>query len=190
MDENGFWNFISASREKAGNIQDAQCDALATLLSALSIEEIESFEAHFSGAMARSYRWELWAAAYLILGGCSDDCFSYFRYWLISMGREVFEAALANPDNLAGIAWLSDEDATFAEWQQQAKDPIPFSEFQDFSYVAAQIWAKKTGKNFSEMPSSPILNATYSQGPAGDSWDDTDTAYFIHTFPQLWTKFG
>lgn len=190
MDENAFWNIISSSREQAGGKQDAQCDALTVLLLALSIEDIESFEGHFSTLMARSYRWELWAAAYLVLGGCSDDCFSYFRYWLISMGREHFEAALANPDNLADIDLPPDDEEAFAEWQQRVKDPEVFPEFEDFGYVAAQVWAKKTGKEYCEMPSSPILNATYSKGPAGSTWDETDTAYFIQTFPRLWEKFG
>jgi hypothetical protein len=31
--------------------------------------------------MDRSYRNDLWAAGYLINGGCSDDGFDYFRGW-------------------------------------------------------------------------------------------------------------
>jgi hypothetical protein len=54
--------------------------------------------------MADSYRGDLWGAAYLINGGASDDGFDYFRGWLIAQGREVFEAAVADPDSLAGVA--------------------------------------------------------------------------------------
>ena len=39
--------------------------------------------------MDDSYRWDLWGAAYLANGGCSDDGFDYFRGWLIGQGRKV-----------------------------------------------------------------------------------------------------
>jgi hypothetical protein len=54
--------------------------------------------------MSRSYLMSLWAAAYLINSGCSDDGFDYFRGWLITQGRDVFEAAVADPDALADLA--------------------------------------------------------------------------------------
>ena len=57
-----------------------------------------------SGLMADSYRTPLWAAAYVINGGCSDDGFDYFRGWLIVQGRQVFERAVADPDALADLA--------------------------------------------------------------------------------------
>lgn len=43
------------------------------------------------------------AAASLILGGCSDDGFEYFRGRLIAQGREVFERSVADPDSLADL---------------------------------------------------------------------------------------
>ena len=52
----------------------------------------------------RAYRWDSWAAAYSIGSGCSDDGFTDFRYFLISMGREVFERALADPESLLSVA--------------------------------------------------------------------------------------
>ncbi|OSP39974.1 hypothetical protein B7767_28795 [Streptomyces sp. 13-12-16] len=45
----------------------------------------------------------LWAAAYVINGGCSDDGFDYFRGWLIAQGRETFERVVADPDALAEL---------------------------------------------------------------------------------------
>jgi hypothetical protein len=53
--------------------------------------------------MADSYRNLLWAAAYLINGGCSDDGFESFRCWLIVQGRTVFERSVADPDTLADL---------------------------------------------------------------------------------------
>lgn len=43
----------------------------------------------------------MWAAAYLIGGGCSDDSFIDFRAGLIAQGRDWYHTVLASPDSLA-----------------------------------------------------------------------------------------
>jgi hypothetical protein len=43
------------------------------------------------------------AAAHPSDGGRSDDCFDYFRGWLIAQGREVLEHVVADPDALAEL---------------------------------------------------------------------------------------
>ena len=53
--------------------------------------------------MAKNYRTPLWAAAYAVNGGCSDNGFDYFRGWLIVQGREVFEHVVVDPDALADL---------------------------------------------------------------------------------------
>jgi hypothetical protein len=53
--------------------------------------------------MSDSYRQPVWAAAYVINGGCSDDGFEYFRGWLITQGREVFDRVVADPDALSDL---------------------------------------------------------------------------------------
>ncbi len=51
----------------------------------------------------RLSRKELWAAADVIGGGCSDDGFDYFREWLILQGKDVVMGAVMNPDSLADL---------------------------------------------------------------------------------------
>src|SRR5207249_5020548 len=51
---------------------------------------------------------------YLINGGCSDDGFEYFRGWVILRGRKAYEAAMKNPDSLAGVV---DPDEEFCEFE-------------------------------------------------------------------------
>ena len=46
-----------------------------------------------------AYRIDIWALAYLLQGGCSDDSFDAFRGWLILQGRNVFEATIAAPND-------------------------------------------------------------------------------------------
>ncbi|MGA5421130.1 DUF4240 domain-containing protein [Streptomyces lavendulocolor] len=43
----------------------------------------------------------MWAAAYLIGGGCSDDSLMGFRAGVIGLGRVWFEWVAADPDGLA-----------------------------------------------------------------------------------------
>jgi hypothetical protein len=100
MDWKPFWDLIAAS---ARPTQEGQRQALQTELERLEKEEILAFYARFWELLGRANRVGLWAAAYLIRGGCSDDGFLYFRCWLISRGRQVFESALADPDTLVEV---------------------------------------------------------------------------------------
>jgi hypothetical protein len=51
----------------------------------------------------RALGWDLWEASDLIgRGELSLDAYQDFRLWLIMLGREVYETALADPDSLAG----------------------------------------------------------------------------------------
>jgi hypothetical protein len=70
-------------------------------LEPLSVEEIESFDKHFVQFSRQAYTWDLWGAAFIINGGCSDDGFQYFRWWLISRGRDWFYRALREPNTPA-----------------------------------------------------------------------------------------
>ncbi|NRQ30770.1 DUF4240 domain-containing protein [Nonomuraea sp. NN258] len=104
MDTSRFWKMIEDTRAQVSDpTGDAVPDRLTASLAALPPAEIAAAERVFWDLMAASYRNPLWAAAYLINGGCSDDLFDYFRGWLISQGREVFERAVADPDTLAEL---------------------------------------------------------------------------------------
>ncbi|MEU0885330.1 DUF4240 domain-containing protein [Lentzea sp. NPDC005914] len=105
MDSNTFWTLIADARASVTDPSDSEAVAAAasTLLAARPPAEIVAAQQVLWDLLALSYRNPLWAAAYLINGGCSDDGFDYFRGWLLLQGREVFEAALADPDSLAAL---------------------------------------------------------------------------------------
>src|ERR1700761_5447152 len=93
MKREQFWALIDTAR---GAVRDPSDDeAVASravdVLSGHPHQEIAAAQQAFWDLMAESYRTELWAAAYEINGGCSDDLFEYFRGWLILQGRAVFE---------------------------------------------------------------------------------------------------
>ncbi|MFF2960732.1 DUF4240 domain-containing protein [Streptomyces sp. NPDC057963] len=105
MDTTDFWNLIEHARARVTGPADAEAVVAraSALLAARPRDEIVAAQQLLWDLMAASYRAPLWAAAYTINGGCSDDGFDYFRGWLIAQGREVFERVVADPDTLAEL---------------------------------------------------------------------------------------
>src|SRR6266702_1273798 len=101
MDRDEFWTLIEAARAAGGDDCRQQTAHLVAALQQRSVDDILAFDRILYELMAESYRWDLWGAAYVINGGCSDDGFDYFRGWLIAQGEQVFAAALQDPDSLA-----------------------------------------------------------------------------------------
>ena len=79
MNVDSFWKLNEGL--PPGNAEDQLRERLA----ALSQEEVVAYQEHFDRAFGLAYQWNLWAAAYVIEGGCSDDGFTNFRYGLISV---------------------------------------------------------------------------------------------------------
>lgn len=67
----------------------------------LDRQDLLACHERFDQVHAAVYRWDLWAAACLIGGGCSDDSFIDFRAGLIAQGRQWYQEAAASPDSLA-----------------------------------------------------------------------------------------
>ncbi|KPC81767.1 DUF4240 domain-containing protein [Streptomyces sp. NRRL S-4] len=105
MNKQQFWQLIEAARNQASDPNDGEAvvHRAASLLATHPAEEIVAAQQALWDLMADSYTNPLWAAAYVINGGCSDDGFDYFRGWLIAQGREVFECIVADPDALAEV---------------------------------------------------------------------------------------
>lgn len=104
-----FWEHIKKTKRKD---PEAHVEKLTARLSQLHSDEVVDFD-HWWNLLAReAYHWNLWAAAYLMNGGCSDDGFTDFRSWLILKGRDVFQTAVSNPDTLADIADPDEDEAT------------------------------------------------------------------------------
>jgi hypothetical protein len=112
MTEKEFWDHIRATRRVDA---DEHAERLTKRLAKLPAEECLDFDYWWRVMKSRSYRRDLWGAAYLINGGCSDDGFEYFCGWLILQGRAVFEAALADPDTLAEVL-DGEEDVEFESY--------------------------------------------------------------------------
>jgi hypothetical protein len=104
MEDNEFWAIVEIAKQKSGKKIEARPDALLVELSALESKKIEQFQAKYDGLLIDANTWNLWGAAYLMNGGCAEECFRYFRDWLISEGKSTFSNAVRNPEWLAGVA--------------------------------------------------------------------------------------
>jgi hypothetical protein len=100
MDTVEFWTIIEAARS-VGAADTPFAEALVDQLAARTKDEILGYQERFAEVHDAVYRWDVWAAAYLIGGGCSDDSFMDFRAGLIALGRDWYERAAACPDSLA-----------------------------------------------------------------------------------------
>jgi len=163
MDIETFWNTIDRTREVGGSDPDARIDALRDELAPLPPVELQAFQNHYDRLSGSAYRWDIWGAAYVMLGGCSDDGFHYFRDWLISEGRTTFEAALADPDSLADLP------------------RIDVAENESYGYVALELFEKaESGELDRDM-------STEGTEPLGERWDE-DKVYGM--FPRLSALYG
>ena len=163
MDVDRFWQVVEASRLQAGLDTDARVESLRIVLSGLPAAELESFQRHYDEQIRRSYRWDLWGAAFVMNGGCSDDGFRYFRDWLISEGRETFEKALANPESLADL------------------DRVELAELESYGYVALELYGKKASGGLDRDLS------TEGAEPTGQPWKEEDVD---RLFPRLAAKYS
>ncbi len=163
MTRDDFWQLIDSTRPK-GFWAAMHAGYLEMKLETLSEDEIISYEQHFRQVMAESYRWDLWAAAYIVNGGCSDDGFEYFRAWLISQGKHYYEKCLRNPEAVGSRAERDER-----------------TEYEEFMYCAAEAFREKTGR---ELPPTDVA---HPPRPFGESWREEDLAK-LH--PKLAMKFG
>ncbi len=129
MNSEQFWHILQTAYvpEDQGTLQD-WFDSLRKELLQLPPEEIVEFGRHYDALVGAAYKTDLWGAAYVINGGCSDDGFHEFRSWLVGMGRDVYEKALADPDSLA--------DVLHGQWPCHAA----------LDAAAPRAWEEKTGR--------------------------------------------
>ena len=168
MNSEIFWELIDQSRKDADGDLDTQHEIIVSKLSQYTVEEIFEFDRIFNKYYVDSYASDLWAAAYIINDGCSDDGFDYFRAWLISKGKKVYEDALKNPDSLADR--ISDEE---------------YGEFEEFLSIANDAYSVLTGRD--DFYDRPEL-VTYPYPEIELTWHE-DSEELREMFPKLAEKF-
>lgn len=176
MSEDQFWELLEAAHKK-GEDWEEQLEWLTAKVSKMPVIDIIQFDYHFNQNYYKSYTSDLWAAAYIIMGGCSDDSFDYFRAWLLFLGKEPYENALRNPESI--IPYL-----------KELEDEVP--EFEDFLYCASMAFEEKT-----DLDQDDYLNLywrlsgdDYKQPVMEFDWDEDDEEGLRKKFPLLWKLYG
>jgi len=168
MDTDKFWRIVDAAKLESGGICQQQVEVTVQKLSQLEPAEIVAFDELMVRLFKDAYRWDLWGAAYLINEGCSDSGFYGFRAWLITQGRQVYEAALRDPDSLAD----HHDVLRLAEFE--------VLECEDFLSATDMAYEKVTG----QLPSFE-----YDRPRAvlqGKTWEFDDDREMQRRYPRLW----
>ena len=104
MNKEQFWRIVEDVRSSTDpRDQGAILSALQEQLRKLPSAEIMEWQEIFQFYDDAAYRDELWAASGAMGAHCTDDGFMDFRSWLISQGRDVYMAALRDPESLAEV---------------------------------------------------------------------------------------
>lgn len=168
-----FWEIISKSLEKSHS-QNSQEDRLIELLLELTPQQMIGFRLRTDKLLYESYTSEMWCAAYLMNGGCSDDSFEYFRCWVISLGQQIFEKSLNRPDTL--IDFVQDHQDIY--------------EFEDLWYVAIRAFEKKTGKNLFDYIDYETFTTREGNYPTLElNWQEGDPESMKLICPELFKRF-
>jgi Protein of unknown function (DUF4240) len=154
-----------------------QVELLAARLAALPLSEVVGFHRIVEELQAESFRVDLWGAALVInrMGPvddfwCSEDRLFEFREWLVEQGRQVYQAAIADPDSLADNPELDER--------------LPWG--KNSWVVAMTVYEQRTGE---ELPGL--------QGWPGDLIGGVEALHSLwadpkelrRRYPRLWARF-
>lgn len=164
MDEQDFWYIISETLEAAEDGRDEQLAQLKELLQQMRDEDLIAFQEMVDHMMNRAYLWELWGAAYIMYGGLSDEQFEGFRAGLILKGKDIFEAAMSEPDSLC------DEEV---------------EECEELLLLACEVYEERN-------EDGGIYDRFREEGPmrpGGEPIDEEDSRVMKSLYPRLWAKY-
>jgi len=169
VDWKQFWKVVEGAARPDGA---ENFEALKARLAALPVEDLVGFQTRFDELMTAANVIDLWGAASLINGGCSDDGFRDFRAWLIGRGRHVYEAALKAPDSLADVV-----------------DGDPVDGF-GLDVAAVRVYEEKTGRDdfFDRLDREEA--GLPPPPPEGADWDFEDEGEMRRRFPRLFRLYA
>ncbi len=164
-DKDAFWDLIAQAKAQYGQDMDAAEIWLTDELVKRGPRAAQSFHDIMHAYTDLANRYGLWDAASIIKEyGCGDDDFLDFRSWLVAQGKEVYLAALKNPDFLAEV------------------EPYGDCRFECLAYVGDHAYERLTGRSayddtdrtaFNELKHELGKEITYKDGIqySREPWD-------------------
>jgi len=182
MNKQIFWRLIEETNTNTKN-QLVDCNLLIKKLAKLDDEEIFTFYYIFREYHQLSYKNKLWAAAYVINGGCSDDGFDYFRAWLIGQGEVIFKQTLQDPDSLVTVC-----EADFGYEDEDLLGVATEAFFSKYQLEAAYgLFYEKAGQyKLSEQTINDLRNEIKFATDINLDWNEENLKEVV---PNLYAKF-
>jgi hypothetical protein len=169
MRTDDFWAVIDrATVDRPASPAEVAERAVADLASR-DPEEIVAWGRHLDKVLAASGTEDLWAAAYLINGGCSEEGFDSFRGWLVAHGRAAVAGAVRSPDVLAEMPAV-----------RAAADTGAVFEAEEVLTIADRAYEKATGE-----PPPPVADRPRTRPEAADLWDFDNEEEMHRRLPRL-----
>lgn len=162
MSEELFWELIDESRKESEFDSDF-VEILKEKLEAMSATEIKKFQKLLLEKMNELNHWDIWALAYIVRKGCGDDEFDYFKAWVVSKGKEVFEDL---------------KEMKLEKLKKPFKDSD--AQLEEFMYVAQNAYENK---QYEEMPMPRVKNTPIQ----GKEWSEDN---ICKDYPELCKMFN
>jgi len=166
-----FWSVIDESRAANAPYVEIpqQCELVSAILSAMSEDQIIGFELTLRDLLQRANHFNVMAACKICEGFVSDDNYLYFRAGLVSFGREVYYAAIENPDACAEVL-------------------VRNTEGECLLYVADSAFIKKFGEDTDKSLPRDFASEYFDydlemEEPAGEDWTAEELP---QRYPRLW----
>src|SRR5262245_36540775 len=175
LTERRFWNVILRSLAGTDSVRlraTKQERLLEQELERLSLDEYTGFLWHFYTFDHQAYRRDLWAVAFVVMGGCSNDCFMDFRTWLVLRGKRVYTAALQNPDSLS------------PEFNKIPKGDIPLWE-----YYFSTLYDRRFGDGAHEEAYRRFKFSRETLADPENEWNSDDEASMKRLCPTVFDKY-
>lgn len=168
MSTEDFWEIVQKCRAYPDPADGANEE-----LYKLNPLQVAAFKWHVDNFAWAAFSIDMWGAAHLLYGECSDDGFEYFLYGLVSQGKTIYERALRNPDSLVEL------------WGQ------PDISNEGFCYVPRNVYEELTGEEIPrdcwEGPGlvlSDYMTDTFID-TRQDDWDFDDKTECVKRLPKL-----
>lgn len=187
MNSSQFWNIIEQAKEVTENRWQEMFNPVVEQLMQLNDEELMCWDNIFWEYQQLSYKNKLWAAAYVINGGCSDDGFDYFRAWLTAEGKDVFMNALKNPDSLADVE-NCEEDVEYEEFLSVACCAFLRKNGHDDNDIGV-FYQEKEKYPLSEQLKAEMRKEIQYAADIDVEWDEDNEEELERLVPNLFAKF-
>lgn len=181
MTEDEFWVILDWSLERSSD-RESQYEALLEILSYMNDNRLYAFDYRCKKLQNKANFTHLWACAYCAMGDCSEERFGFFKMWLISRGKAVYEAALINADTLY-------DELLKLEVSEEV------CEFEDMDCPALFVYCERNDDKNGEMVTQYLNNFEQVGGYKQDyiemntNWDEADLDTMRSHCPRVFDYF-